>query len=91
MMAKEQERSHLISMLLLVITQIPCPRPESSGRGRPPEHSKDKLDFACLWMMSNNATYRDTESDLRNMRLPWREPIPDHTTIVKHMQTEVGV
>ena len=39
-------------------------------------------------MMADNNTCRGIESDLRNMRTPRNnEPIPDHTTLVRHFQT----
>ena len=38
--------------------------------------------------MADNRTYRGIESDLRDMRTPWdSEPVPDHTTLVRHLQT----
>ena len=61
---------------------------EKDGRGRPPVHSKQKLDFACLMMTADNNTYRGIISDLQDMQTPWSsEPIPDHTWLVRHMQT----
>ena len=69
-LAKEQEKPHMKETLLQVIDENPCPRPKGSGRGRPPEHSKDKMDFACLLMMSDNNTFRGIEGDLKDMRLP---------------------
>ena len=67
----------------------PCPRQETSNRGRPPVHSKDKLDFICILMVAWHKTSRDMESDLSVIKLPWwtGEPVPDHTTIPKHLQT----
>lgn len=87
--AKETEASHLKRVLMEIIGESPCPRTESNTRGRPPVHSRDKLDFMCLWMVANNnKTYRGTEPDMRGTRTPWnREPTPDHTTPVRHMQT----
>ena len=86
-LAKERDREHLKATLIEVIDENPCPRPKGSNRGRPPEHSKEKLDFVCLWMMANNDTYRDAEADLREMKTPWdNEPVPDHTTICRHMK-----
>ncbi|MYB46151.1 MAG: hypothetical protein F4X71_00205 [Cenarchaeum sp. SB0662_bin_33] len=36
-------------------------------------------------MLTDNETYRQTESD---MSTPWsHEPTPDHSTLVRHMQT----
>ena len=87
-LAKEGESPHLKRVLIEVVLENPCPRPENDNRGRPPIHSKDKLDFACLLMMADNNTYRGIESDLRDMRTPWdSEPVPDHTTLVRHFQT----
>ena len=87
-LAKEVEASHLKRTLIEVIRENPCPRQEDCSRGRPPIHSKQKLDFACLLMMADNRTYRGIESDLRDMRTPWdSEPVPDHTTLVRHLQT----
>ena len=41
-----------------------------------------------LLLVAYNKTYRETESDMRGTRTPWdREPTPDHTTLVRHMQT----
>ena len=86
--AKESEQSHLKETLIDLIREIPCPRENKNGRGRPPVHSKQKLDFACLMMMADNNTYRGIKSDLRDMQTPWsNEPIPDHTWLVRHMQT----
>ena len=50
--AKETEASHLKRTLIEIIRESPCPRTESTTRGRPPVHSKDKLDFMCLWMVA---------------------------------------
>ena len=74
--------------LIDLIREIPCPREKKDDRGRPPVHSKQKLDFACLMMMADNNTYRGIKSDLQDMQTPWNnEPIPDHTWLVRHMQT----
>ena len=38
--------------------------------------------------MADNNTYRGIESDLRDMQTPWNdEPVPDHSWLVRHMQT----
>ena len=86
-LAREAKASHMRKTLIGVVRDMPCPRPDVGGRGRPPIHSKEKMDFACLLMMADNNTYRGIESDLREMRTPWDgEPIPDHTTLVRHLQ-----
>ena len=87
-LAKEVEAPSLKRELIEIIRENPCPRRENGNRGRPPVHSKEKLDFACLLMMAGNNTYRGVESDLRGMRTPWdNESVPDHTTLVRHLQT----
>ena len=53
-LAKEVEASHLKRVLIEAIRENPCPRQEDCSRGRPPIHSKQKLDFACLLMMAGN-------------------------------------
>ena len=71
--------------LIDVIREIPCPREKKDDRGRPPVHSKQKLDFACLMMMADNNTYRGIKSDLQDMQTPWsNEPIPDHTWLSEY-------
>ena len=87
-LAQESEQAYVKSTLIEVIRDNPCPRPKGSNIGCPPVHSKDKLDFACLLMIAHQETYRGMESDMRDMRTPWdNEPVPDHTTPVRHLQT----
>ena len=66
---KRIEQSHLKKTLADIIREIPCPREKNGGRGRPPVHSKQKLDLACLMMTGNN-TYCGIESNLRKMLAP---------------------
>ena len=82
------ETAHLRRTLIPLVREKPCPRSEGSNRGRPPVPSKEKLDFACLWMMmmADNQTYRKTESDMGEMcAIRDGEPVPDHTAPVRHM------
>ena len=58
------EPGHMRRTLIRLVRERPCPRPETSRRGRPQIHSKEKLDFTYLWMMAYNQPYRMTESDL---------------------------
>ena len=83
------ETSFMIDTVASLVRGHPCPRQETSNRGRPPVHSKDKLDFICILMVAWHKTSRDMESDLLVIRMPrWTgEPIPDHTTIARHLQT----
>ena len=82
------ETSFMIETVSDLVRGHPCPRQEKSNRGRPPVHSKAKLDFICLLMVAWHKTSRDMESDLSVIKMPWTgEPIPDHTTISRHLQT----
>ena len=77
----------LITTLADLVRKNPCPRPAKGGRGRPPVHSDDKMDFICLFMVALNLTYRGVEKWLLVLKIPWNEPVPDHTTIARHLQT----
>ena len=55
------ELAFLIETLLDIIRTNPCPREPKSGRGRPPIHSDEKMDFICFLMVGLNFTYRETE------------------------------
>ncbi|MCE2509344.1 MAG: hypothetical protein J4G04_08695 [Nitrosopumilaceae archaeon] len=69
-----------------MVRRHPSPRPHAN-RGRPPIHSKEKMDFACVLMVARNVSSRDM-SELRTLKNPWdAEPIPDHTTIWSHFDT----
>ena len=82
------ETPFMIDTISNLVRGHPCPRQETSNRGRPPVHSKDKLDFICILMVAWHKTSRDMESDLSVIKLPWwnGEPVPDHTTISRHLQ-----
>ena len=54
----------MIDTIANLVREHPCPRQEKSNRGRPPVHSKDKLDFICILMVVWHKTSRDMESDL---------------------------
>ena len=86
-LAHSGEIAFLIEMIATLIRESPCPRGERSNRGRPLIHSKDKLDFVCILMIMYIDSYRDAESRLHVTRIPWDEPVPDHTTIARHLQT----
>ena len=82
------ETRFMIDTISDLVREHPCPRRETRNRGRPPVHSKDKLDFICILMVAWHKTSRDMESDLSVIKLPWwnGEPVPDHTTISRHLQ-----
>ncbi len=79
----------MIETVASLVRGHPCPRQETSNRGRPTVHSKDKPDFICILMVAWHKTSRDMESDLSVIKIPrWTsESIPDHTTIARRLQT----
>ena len=64
---------------------MPRPRKKSKA-GRKPVHDHNKLACICILMVCLNYTYRDMQSMVPKLDLPWNEPFPDHTTISKFMQ-----
>lgn len=81
------EEEHLIDTMVRLTRENPHPGREGSGRGRPPIHSQEKMDFACLYGMAYNHPYREIERRLRRMRDIWDEPAPDHSWVCRHMKT----
>ena len=61
----------------------PWPKPR---RGRPPVHSSLRMAFICLLMAALDPSYRDMESLLPFLKLPWNKPTPDHSTIHEAME-----
>ena len=83
------ETSFMVETVANLVRGHPCPRQEKSDRGRPPVHSKDKLNFICILMVAWHKTPRNMESDLSVIDMPWWNggPVPDHTTTSRHLQT----
>jgi len=50
-------------------------------RGRQPVHSARKMVVICVLTVILGISYRTMESLLHLLRLPWEEPVPDHSTI----------
>ena len=87
-LATKKEKAHTVRALIRLVLEHPRPRPKKGNRGRPPVHTKKKLDFLLLLMMADDGTYRGAAADLQGMRTPWDdEPVPVHTTPVRHAQT----
>ena len=85
--AHSKELAFLIAVIVELVTNCPCPRPQAT-RGRPPKHSKAKLDFVCILMIAINISLRDMESLLAVLKTPWgAEPVPDHSTMGNHLDT----
>jgi len=50
-------------------------------RGRPPVHSPKKMALVSVLTVILGISYRNMESQLHMLKLPWIESIPDHSTI----------
>lgn len=81
------DMGHLAGTLARLVRENPHPGRVQPGRGRPPVHSRAKLDFACLYMMACDHTFREASRRLDGMRDMWDEPAPDHSWLARHMQT----
>ena len=82
-LATKKEKARMIRALIRLVLEHP--RPKKGKRGRPPVHSKEKMDFLLLLMMADDDAYRGAAADLQGMRTPWDdEPVPVHTTPVRH-------
>ena len=82
-----QEMDFLTSHIVSLIRENPMPRPRKKSKaGRKPVHDHNKLACICILMVCLNYTYRDMQSMVPKLDLPWNEPFPDHTTISKFMQ-----
>ena len=83
------ETAFLIDMITNLVRENPCPHQEKSNRGRPPVHSRAKLDFICILMVAmaqdlpryGKRLVRDKDTVGRRASPPttppWQTP-PDH-------------
>lgn len=56
-------------------------------RGKPPTHSWEKMVFLLTFMVYLDCPLRVMESLAFTLKLPWHEPIPDHTTLHRAMKS----
>ena len=84
--ARAREPKFVKETLVELIRENPVPR-KRSNRGHPLIHSKEKMDFACLWLITENGTFREIECEMESMRDVYDEPNPDHSWLCRHMQT----
>ena len=79
-LACARELSAVISELARIVDEAgdPWPKPK---RGRPPVHSPRKMAVICVLTVTLGISYRNMQSLLNMLKLPWNEPVPDHSTI----------
>ncbi len=79
-MAHSRELPAVIDELARLVDEIGDPWP-TSKRGRPPVHSPRKMAVVCVLTVTLGISYRNMETLLYILKLPWQEPVPDHSTI----------
>lgn len=78
--AQGRELEAIISTLNQVVDQEGNPY-RRHKRGRPQVHSPRKMALICVLTVILGISYRNMESLLHMLKLPWNEPVPDHSTI----------
>jgi hypothetical protein len=79
-LASARELTAVIDELARLVDQQGDPWPKSK-RGRPPVHSPRKMAVICVLSVILGISYRNMQSLLNMLKLPWNEPVPDHSTI----------
>ena len=84
-LAHTLENDAIVRYIVALVKENPPPYPKKSNRGRKPIHSWEKMVCICILMVVFNLTYRQMQSIIPSLRLPWNddEPYPDHTWIAK--------
>lgn len=78
--AQAKELDELILLLEQLVNQEGDPY-RKHKRGRPLVHSPKKMALICVLKVVLGISYRNMQSLLHRLNLPWQEPIPDHSTI----------
>jgi hypothetical protein len=79
-LAHSKELPAVIDELARLVDEIGDPWP-TSKRGRPLVHSPRKMAVVCVLTVTLGISYRNMETLLYILKLPWQEPVPDHSTI----------
>lgn len=79
-LASSRELPSIIKELARLVDEAGDPW-RISRRGRPPVHSPRKMAVICVLTVILGLSYRNMQSLLDMLKLPWREPVPDHSTI----------
>jgi len=79
-LACQKELPATVNELARLVDEAGDPWP-ASRRGRPPVHSPRKMAVICVLTVILGLSYRNMQSLLNMLKLPWREPVPDHSTI----------
>jgi len=79
-LASSRELTAVINELSRLVDEAGDPWPKSN-RGRRPVHSPRKMAVICVLCVILGLSYRNMQSLLNMLKLPWNEPVPDHSTI----------
>jgi hypothetical protein len=75
-----RELTSFVEDLARLVDEVGDPWPRSK-RGRRPIHSPRKMVVICILTVVLGLSYRNMEALLCMLKLPWLEPVPDHSTI----------
>ena len=78
--AQGKELQEIITALNQVVNEEDAPYCKHK-RGRPQVHAPTKMALICVLTIILAISYRNMESYLHMLKLPWQEPIPNHSTI----------
>ncbi len=80
-LAHTRELDSLVRDIVGLVKESKPVKPKRIRRGRTPFHSWEKLVAICLIMVVVGYTFRDMQNEVPKLKLPWKEPYPDHVTI----------
>jgi hypothetical protein len=78
--AHSRELTAVVGELIRLVDEEGNPYPKAK-RGRWPVHSPRKMAVICVLTVILGLSYRNMEALLHMLKLPWQEPVPDHSTI----------
>lgn len=78
-LASSSELPATINELVRLVDEVGDPWPKPN-RGRRPVHSPRKMAIICVLCVILGLSYRNMQSLLNMLKLPWNEPVPDHST-----------
>ena len=86
--AHTTERDFRIKTIVSLVMKNPPPAKQGKGRrGRPRIHSVEKMTCVCAIMIFEGLTSRDAQNCVPGWNLPWHEPVPNHSTIARFLET----
>jgi len=79
-LAQSKELSEVVDKLTWLVDEADDPWHKAMRGGRP-VHSPRKMTVICVLTALLDISYRNMETLLHLLKLPWQEPVPGHSTI----------